>query len=145
MEVPVQEYETRVNRYWRFQVEEVDAGAGREKKVDPERVKEAEANRLLSRLGDGRGELVALTRFGTSMGSRRLARTMAEWGLRSVPEVTFIVGGAYGLGQEVLERSTVRLSLSTMTLPHDLARLVLVEQLYRAGTILRDEPYHKGP
>jgi len=58
--------------------------------------------------------------------------------------VAFIIGGAYGLGEGVLARAQQKLSLSPMTLPHQLARLVLSEQLYRAGTILRGEPYHKG-
>ncbi len=79
------------------------------------------------------------------MGSRELADFMAERALRSVQDVTFVIGGAFGLGEGILERSTLRLSLSPMTLPHEIARLLLVEQLYRAGTILRNEPYHKGP
>jgi len=58
--------------------------------------------------------------------------------------VAFIIGGAYGLGEGVLARAQQELSLSPMTLPHQVARLVLSEQLYRAGTILRGEPYHKG-
>ena len=54
-----------------------------------------------------------------------------------------MIGGAYGLSPQVLERADRKLSLSAMTLPHELARLVITEQLYRAGTILRGEPYHK--
>jgi len=56
----------------------------------------------------------------------------------------FVVGGAHGLDQSVLDRADYTLSLSTFTLPHDLARIVLLEQLYRACSILRGEPYHKG-
>jgi 23S rRNA (pseudouridine1915-N3)-methyltransferase len=55
-----------------------------------------------------------------------------------------VVGGAYGLSDDVLSRARHHLSLSAMTLPHEIARLVLAEQLYRAGTIQRGEPYHKG-
>jgi len=55
-----------------------------------------------------------------------------------------VIGGAWGLDRPVRKRAARRLSLSAMTLPHEMARLVLAEQLYRAGTILRNEPYHKG-
>jgi 23S rRNA (pseudouridine1915-N3)-methyltransferase len=79
------------------------------------------------------------------MDSRELAGFLQDQALRSVPDVTFVIGGAFGLGEEVLTRSTTTLSLSTLTLPHELARLLLAEQLYRAGTISRNEPYHKGP
>jgi 23S rRNA (pseudouridine1915-N3)-methyltransferase len=140
----VDDYEARVARYWRFQVEEVTAGSGKGKKVDPQRIRRAEGERLVSRIPSGGGEVISLTRGGKRLGSRKLARRLAEFGLRSVPQVTFVIGGAYGLDQEVLERSTMKLSLSSMTLPHEVARLVLAEQLYRAGTILKNEPYHKG-
>ena len=62
----------------------------------------------------------------------------------ALPGIGFIIGGAFGLGEAVLSRARHHLSLSDMTLPHEMARLVLAEQLYRAGTILRGEPYHKG-
>jgi len=139
------EYEKRVCRYWRFQVFEVEAGVGKGRKVDEEKVRRAEEDRLLGRLPGGSGGLAALTRTGVALGSRALAEFMAEQALRSVQEMTFVIGGAFGLGTGILERSTLRLSLSAMTLPHEFARLLLAEQLYRAGTILRNEPYHKGP
>ena len=88
---------------------------------------------------------MALTREGKALGSRDLARYLEERALHSVDAVTFVIGGAFGLGGGVLKRSDLLLSLSAMTLPHDMARLLLVEQLYRAGTISRNEPYHKGP
>ena len=140
----IQEYEDRLPHYWRFASAEVEAGEGKAKKPDPDRVRELEAGRLLARLPEG-GEVVALTREGKGWSSRELARFLQEQALRSVPQVTFLVGGAFGLGDAVLDRATRRLSLSGMTLPHELARLLLVEQLYRAGTILKNEPYHKGP
>lgn len=140
----VEEYEARARRYWRLQVWEVEAGAGRGRQADAREVLQAEEARILGRLPP-RGEVVALTREGKPMGSRDLAGFLGERALRSVEAVTFVIGGAFGLGPGILERSQLRLSLSAMTLPHDLARLVLVEQLYRAGTIGRNEPYHKGP
>ena len=65
--------------------------------------------------------------------------------LRSERGVHFVIGGAFGLEEGFKRECRFSLSLSALTLPHDLARLVLAEQLYRAGTILRNEPYHKGP
>jgi len=58
-------------------------------------------------------------------------------------DVAFVIGGAYGLAEDLSARAIARVSFSSWTLPHELARLVLAEQLYRAGTILRGEPYHK--
>lgn len=140
----VHEYEQKAARYWRFQVREVEGGLGRSTRVNPREVTKAEATRLLAQLPTG-GEVVALTRTGKAMSSRDLAGLLDDRALRSVPEVTFVLGGAFGLGEEILERATARLSLSALTLPHELARLVLAEQVYRAGTISRNEPYHKGP
>ena len=78
------------------------------------------------------------------MDSRELAAYLEGLAVQSAPGVAFVIGGAFGLGPEVVDRSGKRLSLSSMTLPHEMARLFLAEQLYRAGTILRGEPYHKG-
>jgi len=141
----IAEYEDRVCRYWRFQVSEVDGGMGTGRKVNEEKVRTSEEDRLLARLPKEGKHLIALTRNGRPWGSRELAQFLAEQAVRSVQEVTFVIGGAFGLGKGILERSTLKLSLSAMTLPHEIARLLLAEQLYRAGTILRNEPYHKGP
>ena len=103
----------------------------------------AESGRLLSRVPDGL-ELIALTRGGKQMGSEELSGYLQELGVRSSAGVAFLIGGAHGLAQDILTKARRRLSLSAMTLPHEVARLVLAEQLYRAGTIARGEPYHKG-
>ena len=138
----VEEYEDRIRHYWKFQVVEVDAGAGRGS-ADPGEVMEAEGARLLQRL-PAAGTVVALTREGKSLGSRQLSDWLQEEAVRGSRGVSFLIGGAFGLAPEVVARSSRRLSLSTMTLPHEMARLVLTEQIYRAGTIQRNEPYHKG-
>jgi 23S rRNA (pseudouridine1915-N3)-methyltransferase len=65
-------------------------------------------------------------------------------GVQASPGAAFLIGGALGIGTETLRRVDRRMRLSTFTLPHDLVRLLLAEQLYRAGTIARNEPYHKG-
>ncbi len=87
--------------------------------------------------------IVALARGGEVQTSEHFAQEVERWRLEA-RDVAFLVGGAYGLDQRLLERADQRISLSRMTLPHELARLVLLEQLYRALTILRGEPYHKG-
>lgn len=142
LEAPVSEYEERARRYWKLEVAEVDAGApGRD--PSPARVMEAEAERILQRIPPG-FTVLALTRTGKGMGSRALAGALEEQAVRSSPGVAFVLGGAFGLAPAVVARSDRKVSLSALTLPHEMARLVLAEQLYRAGTILRGEPYHKG-
>jgi len=139
----VDDYEGRLRHYWRFSVVEVDAGApGRSPSAEV--VRAAEAGRILSAVREG-DEVVALTREGKGMDSVGLARHLESLALHSARGVTFVLGGAFGLDASVRSRSRLELSLTRMTLPHEMARLVLAEQLYRAGTILRNEPYHKGP
>ncbi len=142
LDAAVAHYEARARRYWKLDVVEVAAGA-RGRSPEPDRVRAAEGERILSTVPDGL-ELYALTRVGKSMSSRALADRLSGLALSSAPGAAFVLGGAFGLDDRVLERSALRLSLSSMTLPHEMARLVLAEQLYRAGTIVRGEPYHKG-
>jgi 23S rRNA (pseudouridine1915-N3)-methyltransferase len=78
------------------------------------------------------------------MSSGELSAYLQGLGTRSAAGTAFVIGGAFGLGEEVLARAARTLTLSALTLPHEMARLVLSEQLYRAGTIARGEPYHKG-
>lgn len=138
----IAEYEERAARYWPLEVTEVRGEKARDG-VPPERVRGAEGQRLLARLEPGT-EVVALTREGRSWDSRGLAKHLHELSVRSHPGAAFIIGGAAGLDDAVLTRADRRLRLSAFTLPHDVARLVLAEQLYRAGTIMRGEPYHRG-
>jgi 23S rRNA (pseudouridine1915-N3)-methyltransferase len=106
-------------------------------------IRAAEAERIMKRV-PATAELVALTRGGTAWDSVELARELESRAVHGTGDVAFVIGGALGLGEEVLRSARLRLRLSDFTLPHDLARLVLLEQLYRAGTIVRGEPYHKG-
>jgi 23S rRNA (pseudouridine1915-N3)-methyltransferase len=137
----IADYETRAARYWKLEVIEVDAGT-KGSKVRPEDVKQAEEERLLARIPET-AEVVALTRAGKPLDSRGLA-TWLEQRSAIRGSVAFAIGGAFGLGPGLLRRASKQISLSELTLPHELARLVLAEQLYRAGTILKGEPYHKG-
>lgn len=139
----VARYEERAARYWKLEVVEVEAGAPGSGKTGPERVWKAEGERILDVIGQS-ARVVALTRRGKAMTSVQFAQLLQEAAVGSVPEIVFVIGGAYGLSRAVLKRADRRLSLSAMTLPHEMARVVLTEQLYRAGTIIRGEPYHKA-
>jgi len=101
-----------------------------------------EAGLILQTLRD-RDRLVALDRTGKACSSEGLAERLAAWMQAGHGAIVLALGSARGLGAEVLARADERLSFGPMTLPHDLARVVLWEQLYRASTILRGEPYHK--
>ena len=136
----VQEYEKRAGRYWPLQVVEVKEESARSR---PEaEVRRREGERLLEAAGAG-AFVVACDEQGTMLRSEEFADWLREERQRAARDVAFIIGGAYGLSDDVLARADMRMALARWTLPHDLARLVLVEQLYRAGTILRGEPYHK--
>lgn len=139
----VARYEERAARYWKLEVVEVEAGAPGSGKAGPERVWKAEGERILDVIGQS-ARVVALARRGKAMTSVQFAQLLQEAAVGSVPEIVFVIGGAYGLSPAVLKRADRRLSLSAMTLPHEMARVVLTEQLYRAGTIIRGEPYHKA-
>jgi 23S rRNA (pseudouridine1915-N3)-methyltransferase len=89
-----------------------------------------------------RGELIALEPGGDAWTTEALAKHLDHHMLHRTPFVTFLIGGAMGLPTAVVEKAARRLSLSNLTLPHRLARVVLCEQLYRAMTIIRGEPYH---
>ena len=138
----IAEYEARAGRYWSLEVVEVRAERGGAARP-PADVMAREAERLRAALVPGL-ETIALTREGRAWGSARLARHLDELRVRAHPGASFLIGGALGLEGALVRGATRRLSLSGMTLPHDMARLVLAEQLYRAGTILRGEPYPTG-
>ena len=102
-------------------------------------VRQREARGLREAL-EGRGTVVALEPSGELLGSRGLAERLERW---ATPLVTFVIGGPLGLHPELSEAAHVSWSLSPLTLPHDLVRVVLAEQIYRALTITRGIPYHK--
>lgn len=141
----VAHYEERLSHYWKFQVDEVSAGTRSGGSApDPRRVMEEEGERILARIPD-RADLWVLTREGQPISSGRLAAILEDRRVHGAPTLTLVIGGAFGIHADVLARASRRIRLSDMTFPHEMARLILAEQLYRAGTILRGEPYHKGP
>jgi 23S rRNA (pseudouridine1915-N3)-methyltransferase len=138
----IAEYAARVRRYWSFEmvdVKEERAGKG----ISEEAVRDAEGLRILKRVPPG-AELVALTRTGDAWNSTRFARHLERHAADGAADIAYVIGGAFGLSDAVIGTARRTLRLSTFTLPHDLALLMLLEQLYRAGTIVRGEPYHKG-
>jgi 23S rRNA (pseudouridine1915-N3)-methyltransferase len=134
----VEEYAKRLERYLRFDLVEVPEAS---KHAGTPRAREEEGEALLARVEAG-DRVVALDERGEQVDSLGLARRVAAW-MEGGRDVALLVGGAEGLAPAVLARASERLSLSRLTLAHRLARLVLLEQLYRAMTILRGEPYHK--
>lgn len=138
---PIAEYETRVRRYFSLEVVEIKEHPAHHASGAAEVVDE-EGKRILSRLPTGH-EVLALDSRGESWSSERLAEHLAALALSARPGLAFVIGGALGLSPAVLNRADRHLSLSAFTFPHEMARLILTEQLYRAGTILRNEPYHK--
>lgn len=135
----ITEYETRAARYWPLAIHEVREESGRA--TPPDLVREREGERLLGKVPPG-CRLVACDPAGDAMSSERFSKFLAD-AREAARDIAFVIGGAHGLSPEVLGRAERRLLLAPWTLPHELARLVLAEQLYRAGTIARGEPYHK--
>jgi 23S rRNA (pseudouridine1915-N3)-methyltransferase len=133
------DYLRRLARYARVEEAEVRE-ASRAPTV--ERQREEEAARLGARLAGG-STVVALAREGSPWSSEELARRLDGWRVAARP-LAFVIGGSHGLAPGLLASASARWSLGPLTLPHELARVVVVEQLYRAFTILRGEPYHKG-
>jgi 23S rRNA (pseudouridine1915-N3)-methyltransferase len=134
----IREYETRASRYWPLEVREVREEGGRG--LRPATVMAKEAERLAAKVAGA--TVVACDAGGQAMSSERFAKFLQDARERAT-DVAFVIGGANGLGETVKARAQQRLALAPWTLPHELARLVLAEQLYRAGTIVRREPYHK--
>lgn len=134
----VEEYSKRLARQVRFELIEVPEAR---KHAGTPQAKLEEGATLLAKLGP-RERVVALDERGDELTSQELAGRVGRW-LERAQDVALLIGGADGLAPEVLSRADERLALSRFTLAHRLARLVLVEQLYRAMTILRGEPYHK--
>ena len=137
----IAEFEARAGRYFRYSAIEVPAAGGGSADASLVRSREGEAIRRRLPADLARW---ALTREGEPMDSRGLANELADLATYSHPGVAFLIGGAFGLDRVLIDECERRLSLSKLTLPHELARLVLAEQIYRAGTIIRGEPYHKG-
>ena len=134
----IADWERRAARYWPMEVLELREGSRGDRA--PGAVRAAEGAEILRRLGPG--PVIVCDERGESMTSEEFARWLQQLRERA-QDVSFVLGGAWGLDASVRQRAERVLSLAPWTLQHELARLVLAEQLYRAGTIVRGEPYHK--
>jgi 23S rRNA (pseudouridine1915-N3)-methyltransferase len=138
----IRDYESRISHYFKFESAEV-----RQQRIGPGSdsgtIIEKESRALLDKVQPGL-ELIAIDERGVSWSSEQLAGYLGELAVGGAAGVAFLVGGPLGLSDELRGSARRVLSLSSFTLPHEMARLLLAEQIYRAGTILRGEPYHKG-
>lgn len=139
LSVAAQEYERRATHYWPVSVIEVREESARGRTADEVRAKEGE--RILGQVPAG-ANFIVCTEGGRAMSSTAFASWMQS-AREAGRDVAIAIGGAFGLDTAVVSAASLKLSLAPWTLPHELARVVLAEQLYRAGTIVRGEPYHK--
>ena len=140
----IAEYAKRLSRYCKLEIVEVadektpdNASEGLENQI-----KEKEGERILSKVPDN-AYVVALAIEGKQLSSEELADKMEKWNVNGVSHLVFIIGGSLGLTQKVLNRADYSLSFSKMTFPHQLMRVILLEQIYRSFRIRNHEPYHK--
>ncbi|PLX72267.1 MAG: 23S rRNA (pseudouridine(1915)-N(3))-methyltransferase RlmH [Desulfuromonas sp.] len=135
-----EDYHKRIGRYLPCNITELKE-CKQGKKADSRRIIELEGEQLLARITPG-AYTVALDEKGKLFDSEQLAHFIERHMLEGAPEIAFVIGGPYGLSRDVKQRADMTLSLTPMTLTHQMARLLLFEQVYRAMTILRNEPYH---
>ncbi len=135
------DYLARLEHFARVQVIEVRAEPCR-RGADPAMIARLECRRILARVPAG-AVLIAFDSSGRQLDSLAMARMMKDLRDSGRTRIAFAIGGPLGLDAELLERADECLSLSKMTFPHELARLIVLEQLYRAFSIVHGQPYHK--
>lgn len=136
-----EDYAARLPREWRFELVEIPAAA-RGKNPDLVRLKAAEGEKILKALPAG-AALVALDERGDPRSTLEWAKAIEGW-QRDGQDRCLVIGGPDGLAPAVLQRAQQRWSLSRLTLPHALVRVLVAEQLYRAWTVLTNHPYHRA-
>ena len=139
----IEEYAKRLSRYCKLDLIEVPdrerSGASEGLELQ---IKEKEGEPILQKIPDG-AFVVALAIDGKMLDSEELAGQMERWNVGGISHVVFLIGGSLGLAPTVLKRADCRLSFSKMTFPHQLMRVILLEQVYRSFRIRNHEPYHK--
>ena len=144
----IAEYEKRLGRYCRLEIVEVadektPEGAG---PAAEEQIRAKEGERMLARLEKYRQAgtyICALAIDGKQLDSLEFSQRLEQLGVSGTSHVVFLIGGSLGMSEQVLGESHMRLSFSHMTFPHQLMRVILLEQIYRAYRIMNGEPYHK--
>lgn len=136
----VAEYQKRLPREWKFECVELPLGA-RSKSRDPAKAIEIEGEAMLATISPA-DYVVALEVKGKAWTTEQLAQQFSQWQM-SGHDLVFLVGGPDGLSEACRQRANTKWSLSALTLPHPLVRVILLEQFYRAWTLLNNHPYHK--
>ena len=140
----VDEYSKRLSSYCKVNVIEVadEPTPDNASPAQEEQIKKREADKLLSKIGD-RDYVIALAIQGKNLTSEEFADHLDKMAGSGYSTFTFIIGGSLGLHETVLQRANYKLSFSKFTFPHQMVRVILMEQVYRAFRIQRGEPYHK--
>lgn len=144
LKLGIDEFKKRLSKYCKLDIIELDDEKAPENLSDKEMemIKDKEGKKILAKIKDT-SYVIALAIDGKSLSSEELADTINKLGIRGVSNITFVIGGSLGLSDEVLSRADYKLSFSKMTFPHQLMRLILLEQVYRSYRINNGEPYHK--
>ena len=140
----IAEYSKRISRFAKLEMIELADEKTPDKASESENQKilEIEGQRILSKVGD-RDFVIALAIEGKTFSSEEFSKQLEEASIKGFSTLTFIIGGSLGLSSSVKNRANLSVSFGRLTLPHQLMRLVLVEQIYRAFTIQQGSPYHK--
>ena len=140
----IAEYAKRLSRYCKLEIIEVadEKTPDKASETEEEQIKQKEADRILKNIRED-SYCIALAIEGKKMDSVSLARNIERLGLNGKSNIVFVIGGSLGLHQSVLKRADEKLSFSDMTFPHQLMRVILLEQIYRSYRIINKEPYHK--
>lgn len=144
LKLGIAEFEKRLSAYCKLSISEVADEQAPEQLSDKELeiVKQKEGERILKHIKD-RDYVIALDVLGVQWSSEKLAAEMDRLATQGNSKIAFVIGGSNGLSDEVLRRANFKLSFSKMTFPHQLMKLILLEQVYRGFKIQRGEPYHK--
>ena len=144
LKMGIAEYVKRLSAYCKLELIEVPDEKAPEKLSEAEmiQVKEKEGERILAKVPD-QAYVFALAIEGKQRTSEAFAKEIEQLGVQGKSTIVFVIGGSLGLSDAVMKRSNTPISFGKMTLPHQLMRLVLIEQIYRGFKIVRNEPYHK--